>query len=217
MANSVDIDNTSVLTLSDVGVCFDSVPVFEHVSYTLERAQMCCLSGPSGCGKSSLLKSVMGFVPFSGRIEVCGTFLNGNTAAEIRRNITYLPQDLSLPAETVRDLLHMPFLLRANRHIEWNESRLLEHWKMLGLDVSLLDARTCEISGGQRQRMMLAVSGILDKRLLLADEPTSALDPDSARRVLDYLHYLTAESGMSVLVVSHSPLFYESLPLLRLG
>ena len=205
-----------ILVLSDVGVHFGMKPIFEHVSYTLNRGEICCISGVSGCGKSTLLKAVMGLVPYSGYIEVCGQKLSPNTSSFIRRNISYVPQELALPCDTVREMLRMPFHLRANRSVKWDEVLLLEHWKMLGLDSALLDARTTEISGGQRQRMMLAVSGLLNKSLLLADEPTSALDVDTSHYVLDYFRFLANDFGLSILLVSHASLFYNSLPLLRL-
>ena len=75
-------------------------------------------------------------------------------------------------------------------------------FKRLGLDDDIMEKRMNEISGGQRQRVMLAVVDMLDKDIVLLDEPTSALDADSAKRVVEFIKYMSAR-GKGVIVVTH--------------
>ncbi len=202
-----DTDKT-VLEVRQLGVAYGSQRVLTDVSFRLERGEVMCVGGESGSGKSSLLKALLGFVDFEGEIRVLGLPLSEQTVDEVRRSVAYVPQELALPSETVREMVWMPFTLRANRQSTPDEAALLDEWTRLRLDASLLDKRVGEVSGGQRQRIMLAVAGLLGKPLLLVDEPTSALDEDTSRLVLDYFRLLAEERAMTVLVVSHSPLFH---------
>ncbi|MCM1312326.1 MAG: ATP-binding cassette domain-containing protein [Bacteroides sp.] len=194
-----------MLRIRNLSLSYGVQPVFSGVTFDVRRGDIVCVCGESGCGKSSLLKSVLGFVDAEGSIEVGGIPLAESTVDEVRRCMAYLPQDLSLPYDTVEEMVRAPFDLRANRHIVFSEEQLMSDWKRLGLSGGLMAKRATEISGGQRQRIMLSVAGLLGKPLLLADEPTSALDEDTTLLVLDYLRMLAKERGIAILLVSHSP------------
>jgi polar amino acid transport system ATP-binding protein/putative ABC transport system ATP-binding protein len=154
-----------------------------------------------------MLKSIQGFVDAEGTIEVDGKVLDVNTVDAIRQKIAYVPQDISLPYDTVEQMVMSLFELRLNRNIRFSKEMMLADWSQLGLDSSLWDKRINEISGGQRQRIMLSVAGLTGKCLLLADEPTSALDSESALLVANYFRMLARERNMAILVVSHSETF----------
>ncbi len=196
-----------MLNISDLSLGYDGREILRSFSLRVERGELVCLCGESGCGKSSLLKAVLGFVPTEGEICVDGKKLSEETVGEIRRQIAYLPQEVALPYETVAEMVEAPFLLKANKSVRFSKEMLWEDWKMLGLSQSLFDKRVTEISGGERQRIMLSVAGLLGKPLLLADEPTSALDADSVERVGEYFRMLAVERGITILVVSHSEKF----------
>ena len=198
-----------MLTVRHLSLNYGTHTVFSDLNFTVGRGDVLCVYGRSGCGKTSLLRAILGFVEAEGDIVVDGMTLSPDHVEDIRRQTAYVPQELALPSETVREAVMMPFLLRANRRVAFSESQLLNDWTLLGLDASLLDKRMNEISGGQRQRVMLSAAGLLGKPLLLVDEPTSALDEDRAALVLDYFHLLAKTRGMAVIVVSHSPLFQQ--------
>lgn len=193
-----------MLQIENLSLKYGNQQVLKDVSLTVMPGEIACICGESGCGKSSLFKAVLGFVDADGYIAVCGEVLSPLTVYSIRKNIAYVPQELALPAETVEEMVRMPFELKANKHVPYSYDLLMEEWKWLGLEPGLLNKYTNEISGGQRQRIMLGVSGMLRKPLLLADEPTSALDGDSAHHVLDYFRMLADKRGMAVAVVSHA-------------
>ena len=169
----------------------------------LEKGETACIVGQSGCGKTSLLNAVMGFVPlYEGTIKVGGTLLDKSTIDLVRRQIAWIPQELALPFEWVKEMVSLPFELKVNRSVPFSEERLFMCFDELGLEHELYFKRVNEVSGGQRQRIMLSVAALLNKPLIVIDEPTSALDTGSTDKVLAFFRR-QAEKGAAVLAVSH--------------
>ena len=125
-----------------------------------------------------------------------------NSIDLIRKQIAWIPQELALPLEWVKDMIQLPFSLKANRATPFSEIQLFNCFEELGLERELYYKRVNEISGGQRQRMMIAVASMTNKPLIIVDEPTSALDSGSTERVLAFLRHQTRK-GTAVLAVSH--------------
>jgi len=195
------------LHIDNASIGFGSEVLFSGFSMKLEKGETACIVGQSGCGKSSLLNAVMGFVPLrEGTVQVGETVLGTSTIDSIRRQIAWIPQELALPFEWVREMAALPFSLKVNRSAPFSEERLFACFDELGLEQELYTKRVNEVSGGQRQRIMLAVAAMLNKPLIMIDEPTSALDAGSAGKVLSFFRR-QAERGTSVLAVSHDKEF----------
>ena len=105
-------------------------------------------------------------------------------------------------------MIQLPFSLKANRNTPFSEARLFGCFEELGLERELYYKRVGEISGGQRQRMMIAVASMINKPLIVVDEPTSALDSGSTERVLAFFRRQVLK-GSAVLAVSHDKAFAE--------
>ena len=192
-----------MLNIKDLCISYGDKVIFRHFDMIVDATQMVCISGESGCGRTSLLNAILGFIPItSGQIAVEDIDLSPATIDKIRQHISWLPQELSLPSEWVKEMVQLPFLLKNNRHLKFSSDKLLSFFEPLGLEPQLLDKRVSEISGGQRQRIMIAVAAMLEKPLFIADEPTSALDTTSALKVIEFFRNL-AKSGKAVLIVSH--------------
>lgn len=192
-----------MLQIENASIAYGNETLFSGFNLQLNRGEIASVSGPSGCGKSSLLNAVLGFVPLrEGRIVVNGIPLERGSIDSIRRQIAWIPQELALPMEWVREMVQLPFGLKANRGTPFSESRLFACFEDLGLEQELYYKRVNEVSGGQRQRMMIAVASMMVKPLIIVDEPTSALDSGSSEKVLAFLRKLT-EKGSAVLAVSH--------------
>ena len=173
----------------------------------VRKGETACIAGESGRGKTSLLNAIMGFVPLrEGTITVDDLELNKSTIDIIRRQIAWIPQELALPVEWVKEMVRLPFELKANKNNPFSKNMLFDCFAELGLDEELYNKRVGEVSGGQRQRIMIAVAALLKKPLIIVDEPTSALDSESADKVLAFL-CRQAEQGAAVLAVSHSKTF----------
>ena len=211
-----------MINIENISISFGNLTLFRGLDLQVHYGESVCICGGSGSGKSSLLKAVLGFVPLSeGTIRVDGTLLAPKTADHIRKKIAWIPQELALPSEWVSEMVRMPFELKANREAGFCKERLMDYFVSLGLEEKLYDKRVNEVSGGQRQRIgiaralavnpkrqriMLAVTALLDKPLLVVDEPTSALDPESCLRVINFFKSLCSK-GMTILSVSHDKQF----------
>jgi len=192
-----------MLHINNACIAFGTEVLFSGFNLNLEQGETACIVGQSGCGKTSLLNAVMGFVPLrEGTIQVGGTLLDISTIDVVRRQIAWIPQELALPFEWVKEMVSLPFELKVNRSVPFSEERLFMCFDELGLEHELYFKRVNEVSGGQRQRIMLAVAALLNKPLIVIDEPTSALDTGSTDKVLAFFRR-QAEKGAAVLAVSH--------------
>ena len=194
----------SILELRGITVSYGDHTVISNFSMQLERGELVAVTGVSGSGKTSLIRAILGFVPIEqGEILVDGIPVN---AVEVRKHTAYLPQDLSFPCEWVDEVLRMPFSFRNNKDRKITEEQWLDCFGRLGLEYGIMKKRLNEISGGQRQRMMLAIASMLDKDIIILDEPTSALDAASVNLVTGYIKELSAR-GKSVISVTHDNVF----------
>ena len=192
-----------MIEFDNITFIYDNKPLMQHFSCCISSGEKVVLYGPSGHGKSTLLASVAGFVlPDEGSIRINGKILDSVAIQQIRRITAWLPQEFTLPFETVEELIAAPFRLKINQPSRPTRETILNHFARLGLEPELYEKRSIEISGGQRQRIMLAVAALLNKPLIVIDEPTSALDTGSTDKVQAFFRR-QAEKGAAVLAVSH--------------
>lgn len=200
----------TILNIRNASIAFDNQILFAEMNITIPEGALCCITGESGRGKTSLLKAILGFLPLNeGVIEVNNQVLCKENIRNIRKQIAWIPQELSIPAEWVREMVKLPFTLRANQKVCFNEQKLLAYFEKLGLDANLLERRVSEISGGQRQRIMIAATALLNKSLIVIDEPTSALDASSIDKVIAFFKEIV-DTGSSILAVTHDKNFADN-------
>ncbi|WAH60289.1 ABC transporter ATP-binding protein [Pseudomonas silvicola] len=182
------------------------LPVLAGVDLQLAQGQSLALMGESGSGKSTLLHLVAGLDRAdSGRIEVNGQALEhlneGQLAAWRRHGVGLIFQQFNLISSlNVADNLAFQARLAGRHDPAWH-AELAER---LGL-TALLARYPEQLSGGQQQRVALGRALAPRPPLLLADEPTGNLDERTSTQVLDLLLQLQADSGCSLLMVTHSP------------
>ena len=196
-----------MLLAENILIRFGDECVLDRFSCHIEKGEFACITGLSGCGKTSLLKSFLGLTPLEGgSIRVGEYMMNEHTCSAIRRNVVYLPQDLTLPYETVDEAMRQVLKTGGLKGVLLPTPLLRENLTKLGLDEELLSKRLSEISGGQRQRLMLAVLSLLDREVWLLDEPTAALDKTSRDYVIDFL-IEQQHKGKTIVAVSHDSSF----------
>lgn len=185
----------------EVVVRFGQETVLDRLSFKVEPGAKVAVTGLSGSGKSTLLHVLLGFViPDSGEVNIVGHPLQQEQIQKIRSKVAWLPQELPLLLDRVRDLLLLPFSYARNKALLPTEREIAEVFEAFHLETSLLNKSLQEISGGQKQRVALASCVLLKRPLLLLDEPTAALDAVTKQRVIDYLF---SQPKLTILALSH--------------
>ena len=213
---------TRVLDVENLRVSFpaarDRVYPVDGVSFSLDRGETLALVGESGCGKSLTSLALLRLVPPPGRVEEGSTIrlgdtdvlaLRGEALRRIRgRRIGMVFQDpmTSLnPVFTVGDQIAEG--VRAHFPVSRGEARrrALELLREVGIPdpTARLDAYPHQLSGGMRQRVMIAIALSAEPEILVADEPTTALDVTVQAQILEVLDRLRDRRGMAVLLITH--------------
>jgi putative ABC transport system ATP-binding protein len=185
------------------------VPVLNNITFDIKQGEFMALMGPSGSGKSTLLNLIAGIDKAdSGIIKVGGVDITALGETELAgwraQNVGFIFQFYNLiPVLTAFGNVELPLLLtglsRAERH-EHVEIAL----RVVGL-ADRMDHYPGQLSGGQQQRVAIARAVITDPAILVADEPTGDLDRVSAGEILDLMARLNAESGKTIIMVTHDP------------
>ena len=187
---------------------YDEKPLISGFSVNIARSEKVVIYGPSGSGKSTLIHAILGFVQAEqGEIIVNNLPLSPDSINEIRQLTSWLPQDISLPYNSVRDMILAPFEFKANHSRKPSDQEILAEFDKLKLEHNLLEKGITEISGGQKQRILLLTTVLLRKPILLLDEPTSALDTQSVDLVINYLKSLT---DTTIIAISHDEKFINT-------
>lgn len=173
------------------------------VSFSVEPGEIVGIVGESGSGKSTLVRAVMGLLPEHAQIscdlcEIEGG--KGRMAMVFQDPLTYLNP-------TVKIGRQMTETIRIHRKVNRKEARerAVDLMEMAGIRHAKERMRQYpfELSGGLRQRVVLAIALACEPQLLIADEPTTALDVTVQRQILDRLKRISREMGMAVVIVSH--------------
>ena len=187
---------------------YDEKPLISGFSVNIARGEKVVIYGPSGSGKSTLVHAILGFVQTEqGEITVNNLPISPDSINEIRQLTSWLPQDISLPYNSVRDMILAPFEFKANHSRKPSDQEILAEFDKLKLEHNLLEKDITEISGGQKQRILLLTTVLLRKPILLLDEPTSALDAQSVDLVINYLKSLT---DTTIIAISHDEKFINA-------
>ncbi len=195
------MDGPDALEIDRLTVRMDGQTVLKDFSLSLPAGRKALLTGPSGCGKSTVLRCLLGFVtPETGSVRIGGEPLTAETVWRLRRHMAYVGQEPDLGVGVVRHILEQPFHYRANAALRGNLGRVPELFDAFGLARTLFDKSIGDLSGGEKQRVALICTLLLDREIFLLDEVTSALDPASKRRVLDYFQ---SRAEATALFVAH--------------
>ena len=203
----------------------ENVYAVDHVSLKVEEGKSLGISGESGCGKSTLALSLMGyyFAPLhytSGEIIIDGRTISGMKPDDVRKSIlgaeiAYIPQAAMNALNPTRKIIH--FIEDVVLAHDPTENKKFIHdlaraaFEVLGLPAEVLQKYPVELSGGMKQRTVIAVAVILSPKVLIADEPSSALDVTSQKMVIKMLKGLM-ENGFikSMIFITHElPLLYN--------
>lgn len=187
----------------DVVAGYHRESVLRGVSLDLPEGARAAVLGPNGAGKSTLLRTLTGFRPArSGEVRLFGRPIRTISAADRARLVAVVPQEWNAPfAYTVEELV---WIGRSAHDGSRNAGRRAVEEAMAYADLLELRRRPHhELSGGEKQRVAIAMALAQQPRLILLDEPTSHLDINHRAEVLRLVERLNRERGMTVLMSSH--------------
>jgi peptide/nickel transport system ATP-binding protein len=211
----------SLLEVSDLSVRFDTddgaVHAVDSLSYTLERSEVLGLVGESGCGKSVSALSLLGLLPptatITGRASFEGRDLLAVSARQLRRirgkEISFVFQEpmTSLnPVFTVGRQISEVLRKHLDLSSRQARKRTIELLKLVRMPAAerRVDEYPHQLSGGMRQRVMIAMALACDPKILIADEPTTALDVTIQAGILDLMRDVRERLGTAIILITHN-------------
>jgi oligopeptide/dipeptide ABC transporter ATP-binding protein len=198
-----------------------TVRAVNDISFTLEEGQQMGLVGESGCGKTTIAKSIVGLLPENGEVlngsirmveESTDLDLNlvETTPAELRDirwdELAMISQSAMNgldPVYTIGDQIREAIQIHENTSDEVAIERAENLLDQVGIDKERVDSYPHQLSGGMRQRAMIAMSLALDPSIIIADEPTTALDVITQDHILAQIDRLSQDHGNSLLMITH--------------
>ena len=211
----LDVDNLSVTLFTEDG----ALPVIDHLSFVMRAGETLAVVGESGCGKSMTALSVMGLLPsppakvVGGSINFRGTDFTKLSADEMRHHrgsdismIFQEPMTSLNPVMTagrqIREgiLVHNPKMSKSEA-----DKRALEMIELVGIPApeKVFKSYPHELSGGMRQRIMIAMALACQPALLICDEPTTALDVTIQAQILQLIDSMREQLGTAVMLITH--------------
>ena len=216
-------NNNNVLEIRDLNSYFFTekgvAPAVDGLDLDIPKGKIIGLVGESGCGKSMTAKSIMGLLKYPGRVaggsirfedqdltrlsdkelrKICGN----DISMIFQEPMTSLNPVLKVGRQVRETLLvHNPTMSKAEA-----KQRVVEMFQRVGIPEAekRYDCYPHELSGGLRQRVMIAMAMVCKPKLLIADEPTTALDVTIEAQILRLMKELRDETGMSVLIITHN-------------
>lgn len=194
-------DLAPAIEIRNLGVTFRKVEILKEVDCAIPAGRITAVIGPNGAGKTTLLLAILGLIPYTGIIHITKP-PGGNPPA-----IGYVPQrldfDRGLPC-TVEDLMTIAInrkalWLRKDKQVRDRVRAGLKRVGALGLENRFIG----KISGGELQRVLLALALEGNPSILLLDEPTAGIDAPGEQLFCDLLSDIQEQSNLTVVLISH--------------
>ena len=194
----------------------EEIHALREIDWQIEAGEAVAIMGPSGCGKTTLLNLLGGVDrPTGGEIQVDGEKLTQASERALERHrllhVGFVFQLFNLvPSMTAIENIELPMLVAGRQEQECRQ-RVQALLDMVGLGAKG-QKRPEELSGGEQQRVAIALALANDPALILADEPTGNLDLKNAQIITRLLLSLAKDYGKTVIMVSHDPKIVEQFP-----
>ncbi|MBP2462709.1 MULTISPECIES: ABC transporter ATP-binding protein [Rhizobium/Agrobacterium group] len=189
----------------------------DGVSITVEKGEVLAIVGESGSGKSVSMLAVMGLLPWTAKITADRMLFEGKDFQKLspadRRKL--IGKDIAMifqepvaslnPCFTVGFQIEEVLRIHLGLDRQARRARAIELFKLVGLPdpAERLNSFPHQMSGGQCQRVMIAIAIACDPKLLIADEPTTALDVTIQKQILDLIMDLQTRTGMGLIMITH--------------
>ncbi|MCK3657329.1 thiol reductant ABC exporter subunit CydD [Pasteurellaceae bacterium Pebbles2] len=194
---AVQISAENLVVLSPQGQ-----PLTQPLNFQLSAQKHTAVVGQSGAGKTSLMKVLLGFLPYAGSLKINGVELNQSDLSQWRKQIAWVGQNPLLLQGTIKENLLLGDIQASDEQIEQalTQANAKEFTDKIGLDAEIKDGGV-GVSVGQAQRLAIARALLRRGNLLLLDEPTASLDAQSENQVLNALAQIS--QGQTTLMITH--------------
>jgi iron complex transport system ATP-binding protein len=196
----------NAIKLRSVSVTLGGKRVVDEVDASVATGEWLALIGPNGAGKTTLLRAIARLLPFEGQIALAGTPLAELPRSELARMLAVVPQEPSTPSwMTVSEYVLLgrtPYLGAFAKEGERDREAAARALARLDL-LAYRGRRLGTLSGGEKQRVVVARALAQEARIVLLDEPTSALDIGHQQQALELLDVLRAEDGLTLVAAMH--------------
>ena len=190
----------SLIDIKNLSLGYDGNIVLKNINWKIEENDFICVVGPNGSGKSTLIKGILGLIkPISGTI----TFNN------LKQNfIGYMPQETKVDSNFPASVLEIVLSGTLNKksmslfYTKEDKKLAIKNLKILGIE-NLKNKHFSELSGGQRQKVLLARSLCATSKLLILDEPSNNLDSKSKKNLYDILTNLNKKYNITIIMITH--------------
>ena len=193
-----------MLEIRNISAGYPGHPVLQDISLSIPDGAVTVIAGPNGCGKSTLLKVLAGILPASGSAVLDGQELLCLPGRQRAKKVAFLPQNRTVPEITVKNLvLHgrFPYLSYPRRYRQEDYRMAETAMEKMGV-AHLADRSLTTLSGGQRQKVYIAMALAQDTPVVLLDEPNAFLDIAHQLQLMEQAKALAGE-GKTVVLVLH--------------
>lgn len=192
----------NIIEYRDLSIIHSHQKVLENFNLIIKEGEKVLIRGKSGTGKSTLFLCLLGLMrPSKGDVYFKDLPVNGNSVSVVRTKIAYVPQDVDVGRDSVNEFFDTIFSYNAvGFTLDFEKIQRLLEW--FELDDSILKKEFKSLSGGEKQRIVLILSLLLERNVFLLDEPTSSLDSSLKSKVVDYF---VNDPSLTVIVISHDP------------
>jgi len=207
----------NILTVENLNIAYQGVPAVMDVNFTLERGKVLTIVGESGSGKTTVIRALMGLLPVDGEVTDGTMIFNGHNLRTLSKSewrairgkdMAMIFQDSGSALDPIVRI-GKQFRELFKSHIEITndecDRRAIELLESVSLPngADILRRYPHELSGGMRQRVMIAMAMSCKPSVLIADEPTTALDVTIQAQILDLIKGLQAEMHAGIILITH--------------
>lgn len=203
MENTTKACGLHCTKINNIGVKYGQEVILKNINIHIHCGELTAIIGRNGAGKSTLLKAIIGEIEHTGNI----TFVDQKDNLTKKIKIGYVPQTLNIERKmptTVFDMFascisYIPVFMKKDQK---TYREIKEHLKMFGVD-HLIDKSIGDLSGGELQRVLIAIATKPIPNLLILDEPVSGIDKNGTRDFYQLVNKLKTEYDISIIIVSH--------------
>lgn len=201
------VQNESIYELAGLSYEVNGRRLLDSIAFSIGRGEFLAVIGPNGAGKSTLLRHLIRIIrPPRETVKLFGRCINSFSQREIAARVGYVPQSAPdyLPFTALQFVLmgRYPHISTVSRPAETESRKALDALDKVGM-ADFADRQVDKMSGGERQKVLIASALAQEPEILLLDEPTTFLDPKHQSDIQDTIEQLNAEHGISVVAVSH--------------